>query len=81
MSSSGTTLTELTGRQLRDAWVEELSRAAELTCDQFRRRLRERGLKAKGSNYKAEIRNIHSAASNDPRIAKLRAGVFGLARP
>lgn len=71
---------ELTLGELRDAWVEELGASPELTCDDLRMRLRERGLKAKGVDRKAEIRNIHSAATNDERIVKLRPGVFGLAR-
>lgn len=65
--------------ELRDAWVEELRSAAELTCDDLRMRLRDHGLKAKGVDRKAEIRNIHSAATSDERIAKVRPGVFALA--
>jgi hypothetical protein len=73
-------LRELAGPDLRDAWVEELAQAGSLTCDEIRSRLRARGLKAKGIDRKAEIRNIHSAANADPRIEKREPGVFGLVR-
>ena len=71
---------ELASAELREAWVEELGIAGELDCDGLRASLRDKGLKAKGPDRKHEIRNIHSAAMIDPRIVKLRPGVFGLAK-
>lgn len=76
----GEQLRELTLGELREAWVIELHASGELSCDDLRSRLRARGLKAKGNDRKGEIRNIHSAATSDKRIVKLRPGVFGLAR-
>jgi len=71
-------LKEIALSELRLKWHEYLLGGAVLNSDDIRRMLRDEGLKAKGPNRKAEIRNIHGAASSDSSNVKVSPGSFKL---
>jgi hypothetical protein len=70
---------EVGGVELRDFWVATVAARGGTTSHELLVALREEGMQPKGADHKGRIRNIHSAASNEVRLAKLRPGVFGLA--
>jgi hypothetical protein len=66
------------GARLRTEWVRLVTERGPLTCDQVLIELRAKGQIPKGLDRKAWIRNLHSAATSEPRLVKVRPGLFGL---
>lgn len=70
---------EAGGAELREFWVAAVRAKGGMTSHDLFVALRDAGMQPKGADYKGRIRNIHAAASHEPRLSKVRPGVFDLA--
>lgn len=67
---------EVGGSELRRLWEELVSERGPMTSHDVLMEMKARGLVPKGGSYKAQIRNLHSAATA-LSLPKVRPGLFG----